>query len=222
MIRSILITKSNENQGVLADFCKSQNIQLLYHSFLTFSKVELVEIPKTEVLFFSSKRAVDYFLEQASISPETQIACIGEATKNHLELLGYNVDYVGQQAGNPETVSKDFATWLGEKTCTILLAKDSKKSIIKHLNPTNTKCCVVYETVIHTFTFEQSFDFVIFTSPSNVTGYLKKNKITDSTKVIAWGETTKRYLEDNQLDVSKTLKSASEQELVEMLKTTIL
>lgn len=219
MIRSILITKSNENQGALADYCKSQNIHLLYHSFLTFSKIELVEIPKTEVLFFSSKRAVDYFLEQASISPETQIACIGEATKNHLELLGYNVDYVGQQAGNPELVSKHFASWLEDKSCAILLAKESKKSIIKYLNPTKINCCVVYETLIHSQKLDQQFDVVIFTSPSNAEGFLNENKITEFTKVIAWGETTKRYLLDQHIHVWHTLTNANESEVVSLIST---
>ena len=219
MIRSILITKSKNDKGVLADFCKSKNIQLLYHSFLTFSKIELIEIPKTEVLFFSSKRAVDYFLEQASISPETQIACIGEATKNQLELLGYNVDYVGQQAGNPELVSKHFASWLGDKSCVILLAKESKKSIIKHLNPTKINCCVVYETLIHSQKLDQQFDVVIFTSPSNAEGFLKENKITEFTKVLAWGETTKKYLVEQNINVTYTLANAHEAEVVSLIST---
>ena len=222
MIRSILITKSKDDKGALYDYCKTHNIEIVYHSFLTFSKVDLLEIPRTEVLFFSSKRAVDYFLEQASISPETQIACIGKATKNHLELLGYNVDYVGQQAGQPENVSKHFASWMGNKSCAILLAKESKQTILQHLNPTNIKICVVYQTHILGYKLNQQFDCIVFTSPSNAEGFLKENTISETTKVIAWGETTKRCLMEHQLEVWKTLKSASEEELIEIVKTTIL
>lgn len=222
MIRSILITKSNEDQGVLADYCKSQHIQLVYNSFLTFSKVELVEIPKTEVLFFSSKRAVDYFLEQASISPTTQVACIGESTKQHLQAKGIEVNFVGNNPGEPESVSKELAKWLGEKSCTIVLAKESKKSILNHLNPSTSTICVVYETYIHSKKLDQTFDCIVFTSPSNVEGYLKENKMHANTRIIAWGETTKKYLEEKQLVVWKTLKSASEEELTQIVKTTIL
>ncbi len=217
MIRSILITKSNENQGVLTDFCKSHNIQLVYLSFLSFSKVEISQKPNAEVLFFSSKRAVDYFLEQAYITPNTLVACIGASTKKHLHAKGIEVNFVGSTPGQPESVSKELAKWLGDKSCTIVLAKDSKKSILRHLNPSTTNICVVYETYIHGRKLNQTFDCIVFTSPSNVEGYLKENIIPETTKVIAWGETTKRYLMENQLTVWKILKSSSEEELIEIV-----
>ena len=135
MIRSILITKSKDDKGALYDYCISQNIAILYHSFLTFKQVNISETTTSDVLFFSSKRAVDYFLQQTKISENTTVACIGESTKTHLNSKGIPVDFVGENAGQPETISKKFAHWLGEKTCTILLAKESKKTILKHLNP---------------------------------------------------------------------------------------
>lgn len=222
MIRSILITKAQEDQGVLADYCKTHNIEIVYHSFLSFSPIELKKFPTSEVLFFSSKRAVDYFLQQSEISENTAVACIGESTKIHLNSKGILVDFVGENAGKPETISKKFAHWLGERTCTILLAKESKKTILKHLNPSKIECCIVYETHIHARKIEQEFDYIAFTSPSNVEGYLKENEIPNATHVIAWGETTKQCLEEKQFNVWKTLKSASEEELIEIVKTTIL
>jgi uroporphyrinogen-III synthase len=80
----------------------------------------------------------------------------------------------------------------------------------------------VYETIINSKIIEQQFDYIVFTSPSNVEGFLKENTISETTKVIAWGETTKRCLMEHQLEVWRTLKSASEEELIEIVKTTIL
>ena len=217
MIRSILITKAQEDQGVLADYCKTHNIEIVYHSFLSFSPIELKKFPTSEVLFFSSKRAVDYFLKQTKISENTTVACIGESTKTHLNSKGIPVDFVGENAGQPETISKKFAHWLGEKTCTILLAKESKKTILKHLNLSKIECCIVYETHIHARKIEQEFDYITFTSPSNVEGYLKENIIPQQSKIIAWGETTKIYLLANRLEVYKTLKFSSENEIIEIL-----
>jgi galactose mutarotase-like enzyme/uroporphyrinogen-III synthase len=218
VIRSILITKAQENQGVLADYCKTHNIEIVYHSFLSFSPIELKKFPTSEVLFFSSKRAVDYFLKQSEISENTAVACIGESTKIHLNSKGILVDFVGENAGKPETISKKFAHWLGERTCTILLAKESKKTILKHLNQSKTECCTVYETHIHTRKIEQEFDYIAFTSPSNVEGYLKENEIPNTTHVIAWGETTKQCLLENGVTCTYTLLHANESEIVDKLK----
>lgn len=218
MIRSILITKSKDDKGALYDYCISQNIEIVYHSFLSFSPIELKKFPTSEVLFFSSKRAVNYFLKQTKISENTAVACIGESTKTHLNSKGITVDFVGENAGQPETISKKLAHWLGEKTCTILLAKESKKTILKHLNPSKIECCIVYETHIHARKIEQEFDYIAFTSPSNVEGYLKENEISNTTHVIAWGETTKQCLLENGITCTYTLLHANESEIVDILK----
>ena len=222
MIRSILITKAQEDQGVLADYCKTHNIEIVYHSFLSFSPIELKKFPTSEVLFFSSKRAVDYFLKQTKISENTAVACIGESTKIHLNSKGIPVDFVGENAGQPEVISQELAAWLGDRTITVVLAKESKKSILTQLNSSKISCCIVYETIINSKIIEQQFDCIVFTSPSNAEGFLKENTISETTKVIAWGETTKHYLMKNKLTVWNTLKSASEEELIEIVKTTIL
>ena len=216
MIRSILITKAQEDQGVLADYCKTHNIEIVYHSFLSFSPIELKKFPTSEVLFFSSKRAVDYFLKQTKISENTTVACIGESTKIHLQSKGIPVHFVGKNAGQPEVISQELAAWLGDRTITVVLAKESKKSILTQLNSSKSSCCIVYETIINSKIIEQQFDYIVFTSPSNVEGFLKENTISETTKVIAWGETTKRCLMEHQLEVWRTLKSANEEELIEI------
>ena len=222
MIRSILITKSKDDKGALYDYCISQNIAILYHSFLTFKQVNISETTTSDVLFFSSKRAVDYFLQQTKISENTTVACIGESTKIHLQSKGIPVHFVGKNAGQPEVISQELAAWLGDRTITVVLAKESKKSILTQLNSSKISCYIVYETIINSKIIEQQFDCVVFTSPSNAEGFLKENTISETTKVIAWGETTKRFLMEHQLEVWKTLKSASEEELIEIVKTTIL
>ena len=217
MIRSILITKSKDDKGALYDYCNSQHIDIHYHSFLSFKQIDLLEIPTTDVLFFSSKRAVDFFLNQSKIPTNKAIACIGESTKIHLQTKGIPVNFVGQHAGQPEVVSQELATWLGDRTITIVLAKESKKSILTQLDSTKSNCCIVYETIINPKKIEQQFDCIVFTSPSNVEGFLKENTIPELSKIIAWGETTKVSLLANRLEVHKTLKTSSETEIIEVL-----
>lgn len=221
MIRSIFITKSIDDKGALYDYCLSQNIAIHYHSFLTFKQVILSEKPTSDVLFFSSKRAVDYFLLQTKIPRNTSIACIGEATKKHLESKGLNVDFVGENAGQPAIVSQKLKEWLGERTITILLAKESKQSILTQLDLSKTKLAFVYETIISAQKIDQSYDCYVFTSPSNVNGYLSKNRIPTNAKIIAWGETTKECLVAKQIDVTETLETSSELEIVNLLKVSL-
>ena len=222
MIRSILITKSKNDKGALYEYCISRNIHIHYHSFLSFKQINLLEIPTTDVLFFSSKRAVDFFLNQSKIPTNKAIACIGESTKIHLQTKGIPVDFVGQHAGQPEVVSQELATWLGNRTVTIVLAKESKKSILTQLDSAKSNCCIVYETIINPKKIEQQFDCIVFTSPSNVTGFFGENTIPTNTIVIAWGETTKVCLEAKQICVTKTLVTSSEKEIVEFLKTEVI
>jgi uroporphyrinogen-III synthase len=219
VIRSILITKSKDDKGALYDYCISQNIDIHYHSFLTFKQIELPEIPTTDVLFFSSKRAVDYFLNQSKIPTKTAIACIGESTKKHLESSGFKVDFVGENAGKPKEISRKLKEWLGASSITIVLAKESKQSILTHLDPIKSKMAVVYDSVISAQKIDQNFDCYVFTSPSNVAGFLGENILPANAKVIAWGETTKEYLEAKQIDVTKTLETSSENEVVQILTT---
>lgn len=221
MIRSVFITKSPADRGVLYDFCDEHSIDIHYHSFLTFKQLDLPEIPTSDVFFFSSKRAVDYFLNQSKIPNNTSIACIGESTKKHIESKGFKVDFVGENAGQPTIVSQKLSNWLDERTITILLAKESKQSILTQLDPSKTKLAVVYETVISAQKMDQSYDCYVFTSPSNVTGFLGENALPANAKVIAWGETTKEYLEAKKIDVTKTLETSSESEIVNLLKVSL-
>ena len=217
-MRSVFITKSPADRGVLYDFCVAHSIDIRYHSFLMFKQVDLLEIPTSNVLFFSSKRAVDYFLNQSKIPNNSSIACIGESTKKHLETKGFHVDFVGENAGQPEVVSRKLSDWLGTRTITIVLAKDSKQSIVKQLDPTKIKLAVVYETLISAQKMNQSYDCYVFTSPSNVDGFLLENSLPSDANIIAWGETTKEYLLAKQLNVTKTLVTSDENEVVRLLK----
>jgi uroporphyrinogen-III synthase len=221
VIRSVFITKSPADSGVLYDFCNAHSIDIHYHSFLTFKQVDLLENPSSDVLFFSSKRAVDYYLQQTALSNKTLIACIGDSTKSHLETKGFQVDFVGENAGQPSIVSQKLSDWLGARTITIVLAKDSKQSILTELDPTKTHLAVVYETVILGQKIDHAYDCYVFTSPSNVAGFLEENTLPTPAKVIAWGETTKAYLLGKQIEVTKTLVTSSEQEIVELLKSTL-
>src|SRR3989338_6159721 len=69
------------------------------------------------------------------------------------------------------------------------LAKNSNETIVKNI-PDNQKMIVrCYETILVEKTLNQH-DTYVFTSPSNVTSFLKSNTFPEKAKLIAWGTTT--------------------------------
>jgi hypothetical protein len=57
-----------------------------------------------------------------------------------------------------------------------------------------------------------------FKSPSNVDGFLIENQFPSNAKIIAWGNTTEKCLNNKGYLVWKTLLNSTVDELVEILK----
>jgi uroporphyrinogen-III synthase len=60
-------------------------------------------------------------------------------------------------------------------------------------------------------------DVLVFTSPSNVKGYLHNNKIQHQ-KVVAWGKTTEEFLLKNAIQNVYCLNNATEKEVISYLE----
>lgn len=218
MIKKLLITKHPSDAGELNNYCIKNNISCLYHSFLTFEALPFHTSIDSEVLFFSSKRSVQFFFEKSSIHANQCVACIGKATKNELESRGFTIDFTSINAGNPELVSKELKEWIGTKSIAIISSVDSYKTIATFLDPIKTSFVSVYKTILKKDKVRDIIDILVFTSPSNVEGYLTQNKISKQAYVIAWGTTTARYLFERNIQPIYTLSSASESELIEYLE----
>jgi len=78
---------------------------------------------------------------------------------------------------------------------------------------------ITYKTASIAEKINEDLAIVLFTSPSNVDGYLQKNKIAAGTRILAIGETTRDHL--NTLGFSKITvsESTNEKQLVKALKT---
>jgi uroporphyrinogen-III synthase len=219
VITSILITKDPEETGMLQDFCAVLGIALKMQSFICFEQVTTNVIHPPKVLFFGSKRAVYFYLMQAAIPKGCKIACIGTATQRHLELLGFTVDFVGQQAGKPAAVARALNSWLGERHLHIALAADSHRSMLHDLPESQYTALVVYKTLLQPVALPEIPVCLVFTSPSNVSGFLLSNTVPADAQVIAWGQTTAAFLARQNIQPNHVLAHASEEELVHWLET---
>ena len=216
---NVLITKTADEVSEFKKFCDENNMQLVCNSFIDFEIVK-ADIPKNyDWIFFGSKRAAFYFLQQAEIPKNCQVACIGKKTKSHLEKMGIEVDFFGQESGNPEAVANELKSHIKTNFLFLPVSNVSSRSIAKIFPKKQVSEVVVYNTKMQTKKIEIKFEFIAFTSPSNVDGFLLENAISDYCKIIAWGKTTENHLISKGLKVNYTLNTASEEELIEIFQS---
>ena len=218
MIKSVLITKELFEVPLLEKFCAKNKMDLIANSFIRFSLVQ-AEIPvNIEAVFFGSKRAVEFFLLQSDLPVSCKVACIGETTKNYIENLGIEVDFCGSKAGDPEFVAQELKEWLGKRKLHIALSDQSNRSMSKLLPEYQVDEFIVYQTISDPKPMPDAPDLIIFTSPSNLNGFLVENQISSRSKVIAWGKTTEKALNAVNIHPDLVLQQATESELIEILQ----
>lgn len=198
---------------------KAANYRIFSRSFIRFENIAFEIFPdQFNWIFFTSKRSVDFFLIGVSFALDNyKIACIGEATAEYLKEKGIQVEFCGKNAGNPKEVGNQFLSVLKHERVFFPLSTKSKKSI-SNLIPSSQKVeCVVYATIFDSIVLEDKFDYLVFTSPSNAESFLEKNTIGVSQTLIAWGNSTRSFLEERQITVHHTLNNSSFSELENVL-----
>lgn len=216
----LFISKKVSNKDFL-EFCTKKGYQLIDQSMIRFTDLNfLTPDPESySVIFFSSKRAVDFFLAKVTPEPHHIIACIGSSTAEALEKWGIKADFIPKKSGQPETVSKQFELFVGDRTVLFPQSNISHQSMQRRLTDDKTINLVVYETYLSPRKLVETPSVVVFTSPSNVRAYLQMNTINPTEqKVIAWGTTTASYLKQSNIEPDVTLSESSLEELVRVLR----
>jgi len=142
-------------------------------------------------VFFSSSNAVNHFFEQIERVPKVKYAAIGKGTSKTLEKY-VTPAFIG--FGNPEGVAKDFKKVIKNKRVLFPMAQDSLQTIQSFLHESQVKNLVVYKTHLIAGANVPKCDVLIFTSPSNVKGYLKNAKIYPGSKLVSIGKSTHKKL----------------------------
>ena len=217
-IKSIFLTKNLAEISAFQSFCSNNELNLSAQSYITFEPVSSIFRLPSQVYFFSSKNGVDFFRQQHVIEPNKKIACIGGATKNKLESLGYQVDFCGEEAGNPTLVGVQFLEWLEDRRVAFICSNISKKTISSCIPEDQKEEVIFYKTKMIPTKLEEVYDSYVFTSPSNVEAFLKYNTLEKNSFVIAWGKTTENALINQHIHVNLVLKSATFEELQNFLK----
>ena len=204
----------------LLDFLREKNIVLYDRSMIEFEPVDFKcpDLKGFDIIFFSSQRAAHFYLENCSIPTSVQVATIGSTTSSFLRKGEINVDFEGKKSGDPKEVASEFASFIGKRKVLFPQSDRSQRSMQRELNSDQVIDLVVYSTILNPVKLAEKCQTLVFTSPSNVEAYLQKNEISNDQKVIAWGNTTKAFLEKEKINVDHTLERSSFEELTAYLR----
>lgn len=163
-------------------------------SLIEIKRIQVKNIPAADWVFFSSKNAVKHFIGQKPDLKGKKFAVVGKATADELRKHGYRADFIGN-SNDTRITAKQFVALAGSKKVLFPQAKGSIQSIQKQfIKKEQVINLIVYETIKNTETLIQDHAIYVFTSPSNVEGFLEKNKIPAEAKVVAMGNATSHAL----------------------------
>ncbi len=214
----LFISKTPEDCQWLEPLCEERKWKLDAQSLIDFSEMPF-EIPtETDVIFFSSKNGVRYFLEQAEIPANVVTACVGKETARVLRKANIEPAFIGENSGDPISVGKEFLKFLGGKQVFFPTSNASLHSIANSIPENQKSTASIYETKIVSHKIETA-DLYIFSSPSNVEGFFKENTIPENARIIAWGYVTEKALMDRDFFPEYVLETGQKEELLNYLQT---
>lgn len=180
-------------------------------------------LPKADVLFFSSRNGVRFFLEKLG-KEEIQaykLAVYGEGTAEALADEGFEADFVG--SGGSEAVAESLSKWMKEIGKDALLIpgpEDPASSIPDALkrNGLGVHQIPIYRSSYHSDIQQlpNTPDTLIFTSPSNLRAYLENGHRLDGKRVLAIGSSTEQAVLD--LAPEAKVETPSQPGLLELLE----
>lgn len=219
MGRRVFISKNASEVGILNDYLISKGDSLIAHSFLHFSQIEFdpeaLGLEKEyDVIFFGSPRAVFFFKARIEIPETVKIACVGSKTADILNVISREAAFIGK--GDIITIADEFKDWCGDKTVLFPASSISLKTVSSKFSEDQKIEMETYSTEIIGSTIEKC-DVYVFTSPSNVKGFLDKNSFPSDSEIIAWGKSTEEALESAGIKADLVLVNSSLEELIAYL-----
>ena len=214
---TIFISKDEKDLGKIPTFLKEKGIKVVSRSLIHFEKVFFQIHSNFEVVFFPSIRSAQFIIESNELNLDSYaLACSGAQTNDRLNRLGYTCELIGTNAGSPDQVSKEFSRWLGNRKVFIPHSNRSVLSITSHIPNHQVVSSVVYNTILSDGRVDSS-DLYVFSSPSNIHSFFKKNQLKKESIVFVWGQTSARCLLEYGYKADSVLQDGTLQELQNLI-----
>lgn len=214
-IKQILITSEANGFPKLVKWCSEREISLVCQPLIQIEPIKNLAIPQTDWIFFNSPKGATAYLENYPVVA-SKIGVLGPGTAKMVKLFCPTIDFCGDSSRSIPEIGEDFKNQLlPYETVLFPISDRSKKSIVKHLMPSQVIELVTYRTKLSPITFAENFDVVIFTSPSNFLSYREANELSPNQIYVAFGKTTQASM--TYLKKVEVLKAPNEHAVIEFL-----
>lgn len=242
----VLLKSESEGPDKFVEALEEKNFDVRSITCLDFQfisldelKIKLDDADQYEGIIFTSPRAVHAVHKAIGEKSEDLTSwkqknnfAVGDSTSELAKSL-LNVDTTGQQSGNAKNLASFVIESVKEKSTKPFLFPSGnlrQETLEKSLNESGieVESLEVYETIPHASLDEsienlktEKVDFLVYFSPSGVKfslPILKKHQIDLSKlKIIAIGPSTKKSLDENDLQCYRTCSKPSPESLIETL-----
>lgn len=203
---AVFISRDNRKNDLFRSCLEASGYTVEACSLIEIRQVPMRKFVKTDWVFFSSKNAVKHFFEQNPDVEGTKFGAVGKATAEEIRKYGKRADFIGN-SDDTRLTGKKFSALVGNRTVLFPQAKASMKTIQLQLpKKENVIDVVVYETLKKMQNVNgkmQSFDILVFTSPSNVDTFFEKEKVREGQNVVAMGDATASALRKYGVKVNR-------------------
>jgi uroporphyrinogen-III synthase len=217
---SVFISKNESEIPGLLEFARREGVDLIAQSFLEFTEVPYQISFPIDCVFFGSPRAFEFFNHDMVDLSGVDVACAGSKTGKSLNDYEINIDFQANDNLPLNDNAKNFGKWASGKRVLFPTSNLSLGTYSDQVKDEFRQIVVSYNTLILE-KFVPKCKVYFFTSPSNVEGFLKKNKFENPLKIFAWGSSTSEYMLQAGIE-HETLDSNSvgtvEEKIKEMLK----
>ncbi len=207
----ILITRPKGSSEKLRQKLEASGHELLE---IPFIKTEIIQfnpdLIQEDWIFFSSKNSVQSCIAAGVKLDEFKLAVVGNGTSKALP-SNHHISFEGSST-DVEIESKRFASLVGSETVCFPSSDRSLHSFAKHLSSKQVNLIEAYRTVLEPSGAPMT-SVILFSSPSNVEGFLKLNIIMPSQKIIAFGPSTANFLNSQGITVFQILDSTEEEHI---------
>ena len=190
MSKSAFITRDLSPKSPFRNQLEANNFIVTGSSLLEFNQIDFSSFPTTDWIFFYSRKAVKYFINQIENLPtDIKIAAYGTGTTEALTSHNITTDFIGTGVG--ESTLINFLKIAKHQTVLFPQARHSRRTIEKLAGDQLISFpLIVYDNEVKNDITASLANFLVFTSPLNVQAYFDQFTFAKNQKIIVIGKTT--------------------------------
>jgi uroporphyrinogen-III synthase len=190
-LKEIWVSRELNENSLFKKLLSSVNFKIDDVSLIKKHIVKVEKLPKCNWIFFNSTFSFDSIYHLKNQISSKKIAAFGKSTADYLKKHGFNVDFEGK--GNPEAVASNFSNSITKQDVIYFPSSDKPIGSVQREIPIENKVVeITYEISLINQKLN-NYDFLVFTSPSNVEAFHLCNQFNDQ-NIISIGPSTTKLL----------------------------